>query len=422
MKIPRTIPAPIRGAIDATVKRGLISLARVRRGSLASTAFIGVTGSGAKTTTRHLIESILRSRLSGAASKASNNREGELARTILRTKNGDAFCLQELGAMAPGSLDKILDVFRPTIGVVTHVSLEHLSAYRTVEAVAQEKGKLIASLPADGVAILNADEPLVAAMAKQTTARVVSYGLSPDASVRASGVSARWPDRLSFTLQLNGESFFVQTQLCGAHWTHAALASIATALQLGLTPAEIIRALASIEPVEGRMSVHEIGGVTFIRDDWKSPAWHLPVVIQFLREARASRRILVLGHLGDDVTKPRKLYADTAREARQVCEQVVLTGRWAHHGLKARESDADSSIVAFETTRETYEFLRTFVRPGDFVLIKAASTAQHAERIVFAMESPVTCWRTHCGIMPFCNQCPLLYAPYDPLRDDTPVA
>ncbi len=421
MKIPRFIPPTLRGTLDAIAKRGMIFLACVRRGRLGSTAFIGITGSGAKTTTRHLIEAILRSRLSGVASRLSKNREGELARTILRAKKGHAFCLQEIGAIHPGSLDEMLAVFRPTIGVVTHVSLEHLSSFKTIDAVAQEKEKLIACLPAGGVAILNADDPMVAAMAKQTSARVVFYGLSATASVRAVDVSARWPDRLSFNLEFNNERFPVQTRLCGAHWIHAVLAAIATALQLGLSPAEIIRTLAIVEPVEGRMSPCEIGGVTFIRDDWKSPSWHMPAVLQFLRDARASRRVLVLGHIADDNTKPRRLYADVAREARQVCEQVVMIGRWAMHGLKARAGESDASVVAFETLREAHEYLGHFLRSGDLVMIKAASTADHAERLVFARNSPVTCWRTHCGVITFCNECPKLYAPYDPACDDTSV-
>ena len=155
---------------------------------------------------------------------------------------------------------------KPRIGVVTNIGTDHISAFGSVEAIAAEKGKLIAALPSHGIAILNADDPNVLAMRSRCAGRVITYGLAPEAMVRAENVSAAWPERLSFTVCFDGQSHTVHTQLPGAHLVHCALAAVAVGLAMGLPLTFAVQAISTVPPFPRRMSpVIRDDGVTFIR-------------------------------------------------------------------------------------------------------------------------------------------------------------
>ena len=132
-----------------------------------------------------------------------------LAGTILRVKPDDEFCVLEIAAAIRGEripLERPLTLVKPSIGVVTNIGTDHISAFGSVEAIAAEKSKLIAALPSHGIAILNADDPNVLAMRSRCAGRVITYGLAPEAMVRAENVNAAWPERLSFTVCFDGQS------------------------------------------------------------------------------------------------------------------------------------------------------------------------------------------------------------------------
>ena len=145
---------------------------------------------------------------------------------------------------------------KPRIGVVTNIGSDHISAFGSVEAIAAEKGKLIAALPSDGIAILNADDPNVLAMRSRCAGRVITYGLAPEAMVRAENVNAAWPERLSFTVCFDGQSQPVHTQLPGAHLVHCALAAVAVGLAMGVPLTVAAQAIQRVPPVP---APHESG-------------------------------------------------------------------------------------------------------------------------------------------------------------------
>jgi UDP-N-acetylmuramoyl-tripeptide--D-alanyl-D-alanine ligase len=207
--------------------------AACRRGMLKGVVFVAVTGSGGKTTAKDLIAAVLSTQFRGVKSPGQSNRIEEVPQTIFRVRRSHDFCVQELGAWGPGSLDASIDLLRPSIAVVTNIAADHRAAFRTLETTAEEKGKVIARLPPTGTAVLNADDPLVLAMRSRCRARVITFGLGPDAEVRAEGVQSVWPDRLAFTARVGAESLRVQTRLCGTHWMPSVLAALAVGLAKG---------------------------------------------------------------------------------------------------------------------------------------------------------------------------------------------
>ena len=300
---------------------------------------------------------------------------------------------------------------RPDIGVVTSIGTDHYSAFGSIDDIAREKGRLVRELPESGVAVLNADDPRVSAMRAGCRARVISYGVSAGADLRAVSVEARWPDRLSFVL-LHGESRVrVRTQLCGAQWVSAALAAAAVGVAMDVPLTDIARALAGVAPYEARMSPLVLpDGVTFIRDDWKASLHTLPPAFEFLRTARAARRVLVVGTISDYAGDASRHYSRTAKYALEVADYVVFVGSRAASALRARPADEPERLRAFGTVKSAARFFSDFLMPGDLVLLKGSNPADHLCRLAIARASGVTCWREKCGRLRFCGNCELVNA------------
>jgi aminoacyl-tRNA hydrolase len=342
---------------------------------LPRVVFIGVTGSCGKTTTKELIATVLATQLKGRRTLGNLKVSPHLDRTIVCVKPWDDYCIVEM-AIANGAVlvfDSILRVIRPQIGVVTVVGTDHLSIYRSAGAVAAQKGKLIESLPRHGTAVLNADDPLVRDMQRRTTARVITYGMTADAMLRADNVSAQWPERLSFTLRYEEQTFNVRTQLCGAHVVPGVLAALAVGLAMGIPLAKAVEAVRTVPPFELRLyPLNHPAGFTIIRDDIKAPLWSIPAALQFMKEARAPRKIIVLGTISDYAGASDAAYVSVARQALKVADHVIFVGNASAKCLKAKQDTRDETLRAFYSVEAAAQHLRGCLRSGDLVLIKGS--------------------------------------------------
>jgi UDP-N-acetylmuramoyl-tripeptide--D-alanyl-D-alanine ligase len=404
---PKTVPF---GSLWVAGKLAVLPFVRARRRRLRETTFVAVTGSAAKTTTVRLLEAVLEAR--GSVSPVAEGRSQGLkvTKAILSTRRRHRSCVYELAAYGPGTLDEILWAFEPEVGVVTTVGRAHLSEFHNQDAIAREKTKLVRSLPPAGIAILNADDPMVRAMAEETPARVILYGRASGADVRAEDVRATFPERLSFTAVAGDETARVETRLVGEHWVTSALAAIATGRALGVQLDEAAAALARVEPVPFKLSVLETpSGATILRDDYKGTACTVPAALQALASARARRKLLVLGPIvGFDPDPPELYFADLVREARRSADLVLLVGREAEYGLGARSHPGDDSVQAFPDAAAAASHLRALLEPGDLVLVKTPRLEEHLERVSLAQVRPVGCWRPWCEKLIACDECPRL--------------
>ncbi|MGH9805737.1 MAG: aminoacyl-tRNA hydrolase [Terriglobia bacterium] len=351
-------------------------LLRLYRPLLRSVVFIGVTGSCGKTTTKELIAGVLSSQFKGTKTPGTDNQPWHIALTVLRVKPGDQFCVAEIGVGKHGPqgvFEQALSLIRPQIGVVTNIGTDHISTFGTIDAIAAEKSKLIQALPERGTAVLNADDPIVLSMRARCKARVVTYGLAPEATVRAENIRAIWPERLSFTVHYQGQSQEVCTRLCGAHWVPCVLATIAVSLAMGMSLASAVRALETIQPFENRMSPEtRSDGVTFVSDDAKAPVWSIPPALEFMKQARAARKIVVIGTISDYTGNSDRAHVSVAKQALAAADKVVFVGSRASKSLKARRHPKDGALQAFNTLDAAHEYLCNTLRPGDLVLLKGA--------------------------------------------------
>jgi len=366
---------PARRFAEALAKAVLLPLGRLSSRWNSQILQVGITGSAGKTTTKDLVYSVLSTRWAGIASRGTRNRSLSVLESVACSHRGMRFCVQELGAFGPGTLDELLYVFLPDIAIVTSIGMEHYKNFRSLEAVAAEKAKLVMGLPKGGLAVLNADDPSVARMREVATCRTVLAGRNPNADLRAEEVCSNWPDPLSMVVSRGTDRFRVRTQLYGEQWVFPILAAVELGRSFGIPTPEICSGIADCPPAPGRMStLRTPDGVDWLCDDWKAPVWSFEEALKQLRQARAKRKVLVLGSFSDSPLKPRRLYARLARTGRRVAHQVCLVGQHAHHGLRARQTQNDESILAFPNATEVAVFLGSFLREEDLVLVKATAT------------------------------------------------
>lgn len=367
-----------------------MAAAALHRRRLRGVTFIAVTGSCGKTTAKELTAAALATNLPGRKSPGYGNGLGVVAGTVLRTSSADDHCVVEAAAGKPGAVERTARVLRPDIVAVTCIGQDHHSLFRTLEATAAEKRQLLRHAAPAATAVLNADDANVVAMAEGFRGRVVTFGRSPAATIRATNACSAWPDRLSFELAWDGHSVPVRTRLCGDHWLPSVLAALGVAYATGIPMEPAVGALATVEPMRRRMSPFTDRGVIYMLDDVKAPLWTMGAVLKFLSEARARRRILVVGTLSDYSRSPSRVYPSLASQALEVVEEVIFTGPKARYALRRAAPHGGSGRVrAFATAAEAREYLDTAAGTGDLILLKGSFRADRLAELVPASAIPI---------------------------------
>ncbi len=397
----------LRGVFgDRRVDSVMIACARRWRPLLRKPLFIGVTGSAGKTTTKELLLGMLGQRGGAVGNDGSYSNIDKIAEALLRLMPWHSYFVTELSGHRSGEMDENLPLVRPSIGIVTIIGDDHASAEYPREAIIREKSKLVAALPPTGTAVLNADDPAVLGMAAVCKAKVITYGISPNADLRAGDVRSVCPERLQMTLLRCGELVALHTRLCGTHWVPAVLGTVGGGLAAGMTLAECAQALASVEPFDGRMQpVTTPDGVAFLRDDFKAPWWTLDACFDFMKTAQATRKIIVFGEISDIRISREVAYSRAAIRAQETADITVFVGPWASSALKARKAGHEASLHVFSHVRDAADYLNRITREGDLVLLKGTNRQDHLQRIILARTGAVACWRDDCRVVSFCNQC-----------------
>ena len=256
-----------------------------------------------------------------------------IAETVLGTTRAHRFSVVELSATEPGCLDRPLRLVRARIGVLTLVARDHFSRFKSVEAIAAEKGKVISALPPDGIAVLNIDDPLVRTIGERCGRRVIWIGQGEGATLRLCEARSRYPAPLTLKVEYAGRTYEVATALHGTQLALSVLAALGVGLAAGVPLESAIAVLAQAPVAPGRMQIMKADdGVVFARDDWKAPLWSFHAPLEFMREAQAARKVVVIGTLSDYSVSASKLYPKIARQALEVGELVLFVGP---HALRA---------------------------------------------------------------------------------------
>jgi UDP-N-acetylmuramoyl-tripeptide--D-alanyl-D-alanine ligase len=297
-------PAAVFAGPRVEVAEPLAALAAVGAAvrARAGARVVAVTGSAGKTTTKDLLAGVLATRMRVVANPASFNNEVGLPLTLARIEPDTEAVVVEMGARGPGHIAALARLARPHVGVVLNVGESHLGMFGSREAIAKAKGELVEALPADGTAVLNADDPQVAAMADRTVAAVLRFGLGPAAAVRAEGVQLDGEGRARFRLRTPEGTAAARLPAPGEHLVAAALAAAAAAHVLGLGPDEVAAGLAGASLSPMRMQVQRrADGLTVVNDAYNANPSSVAAALKTLAALRRTggRTVAVLGEMAE---------------------------------------------------------------------------------------------------------------------------
>ena len=393
--VTRVVDAPHVLVEDIEAALARLSRAVVDRLVADGLVVVGLTGSSGKTSTKDLLAELLEVAGPTVATHGSLNNELGLPITALRADADTRFLVVEMGARGAGHIADLCAAAPPRIGVVLNVGAAHAGEFGGKEATARAKAELVQALPAaaeGGVAVLNADDPLVAAMAGQTRARVVTVGTGADAQVRAEDVWLDARGRPTYMLHPPvGDPVRVSLPLHGAHHVGNSLAAAAVALELGLTPAQVAGALGRVASASRwRMEVTDRpDGVTVVNDAYNANPDSVRAALEAVAAMAGGRRTwAVLGEM-------RELGAASAAEHQRVgrlarwlgVDRRVVVGdgaRAMHVGALAEGALEGEESVVVADVPAAVGLLAPALRPGDVVLVKA-SRADGLERVAAAL-------------------------------------
>ncbi|MGD9954959.1 MAG: UDP-N-acetylmuramoyl-tripeptide--D-alanyl-D-alanine ligase [Candidatus Nanopelagicales bacterium] len=384
--------------VDDDTVAALGRLARSVLDRMPGLVVVGITGSSGKTSTKDLMAQVVSELGPVVAPQGSFNTEVGLPLTALQVDDGTRVLVAEMGARGLGHIAYLCTIAPPRIGVVLNVGSAHVGEFGSRENIARTKGELVESVPpADrgGVAVLNADDPLVAGMALRTSGRVVRYGRSADADVRAEDEVLDDEGRARFTLVAAGVRAPVSLQLHGAHHVLNALAVAATALELGIPVDVVARRLSgAVAASRWRMEVSTTAaGVTIVNDAYNAnpesvlAALDALVSMSAATPTRPARRTwAVLGEMRELGELAEQSHREVGRAAAERgIDHVVAVGTGASGVATGAEGVGGATVVsAVADVQEAVELVAGGVAPGDVVLVKA-SRAAGLERLALAL-------------------------------------
>ena len=380
-----------KGAVGAVVDREVEGAAVLRVDDslmalqkLASSArrewggdVVGVTGSAGKTTTKDVIAEMLSEGFKTSKTEGNLNNHVGLPLSLLRMDDQARVAVLEMGMNHADEIRALAEIAKPNVGVVTNVGWAHMESFDSIEGIAAAKRELIESLPPSGTAVLNADDARVAAFATAHPGKVVTFGESEKATVRAEDVKFT-EDGLTFRV---GATRF-ESPLTGRHSVSNLLAGIAVAGIYGITPDRLTDRVRNVQPGKMRGERFQHRGILVFNDCYNSNPDAARAMLTVLRDTPARRRIAVLGEMLELGRWAEPLHRDVGNYAAE-CGIDVLVGLRgaAFYMLDAAKRSglrADAAFF-FDDPVPAGQLVRSLAQPGDAVLFKG-SRGVHVER------------------------------------------
>lgn len=372
--------ADVPTVLVGDVQEAFAALARGVADRAENLSIVGITGSSGKTSTKDLLAAVLSPHGPTVAPVGSYNSEVGVPLTVCRVEAQTRHLVAEMGADGVGHIAYLCRIAPPRIGVVLNVGQAHLGSFGSIEAIAQTKGELVEALPEHGLAVLNADDPLVAAMASRARCRVQTVGTAADADLRAEDIRLDDLGRPTFiahtpagvaTVRLGG--------LLGQHHVGNALAAVAVALELGISLDQAVRDLERARPVSRwRMELFELpDGVTLVNDAYNANPDSMRAALSALQRIGAGgrRTWAVLGAMRElGPTSPAEHTALGRAAVEAGINRILAVGDGAEGIYEgALSAGADSAAVAWLPDTDAAQTLLAAERTaGDVILLKSS--------------------------------------------------
>jgi UDP-N-acetylmuramoyl-tripeptide--D-alanyl-D-alanine ligase len=336
-----------------------------------------------------------------------------LAHSLLYVMPWERRYVFELGMELRGEIRQYAWMLKPDVAIITGIGCEHHRAIGTLEDIRYEKLQAIQRMAPGNVAVLNGDDPAVRWMAPQTRARVLFYGFGEENQVRASDFHSDGPQGSRFLLHVDGATHKVSTRLLGRHMSYAVLAALAAAYAEDIDLKQAIERVSRVAPTHQRMEpVWLPNGACLICDDYKAALETMEPAVRFLGELHATRRIVVIGDMGDFPGKWRPTYRQMGALIAENADMMLIIGlnnQAYASGAAAAGMPRANIIKCRGNVRIAFEWLRDNLHENDVVLIKGRFK-QRLDRIAMALQGRrVGCWVENCPCQFLtCQECPML--------------
>jgi UDP-N-acetylmuramoyl-tripeptide--D-alanyl-D-alanine ligase len=334
---------------------------------------IGITGSVGKSTTKEMVAEVLSRRYPTLKNEGNYNNEIGLPMTVLNLTEGHQRAVLEMGFYVPGEIKFLCDLAQPSIGVVTNIGTVHAERAGSQDMIAKGKAELVESLPQDGFAILNYDDPLVRAMAEQTSAQVVFYGLDEEADLWADDVEGLGLDGIRFKLHYRDEIIYLRVPMLGQHSVHTALRAAAVGLVDGLGWQEIVSGLRFGHMQLRLVAIRTPNGALILDDTYNASPQSTLAALNLLNEMEG-RKVAVLGDMLELGPYERQGHEMVGIRAAEVADVLITIGSRARTiAGKAREAGfPKEKIMEVEDAQSAVAVMRDNLTKDDVVLLKGS--------------------------------------------------
>ena len=351
---------------------------------------IAITGSNGKTTTKEMVAHVVAQRWRTLKTEGNLNNRIGVPQTLFHLAPRHQAAIIEMGVDQQGQTTRLCEIARPTMGVITNIGPDHLEFFGSMEGSAQAKAELLDHLPSDGAVVLNADDEYFEYLASRAQCRVVAFGRSPRADVRAVNVRTDEKGGTSFGLVLPGKSRQPEVRIRAQGWHNVsnALAAAAIGLLLGLPGTVIAEGLAKFRPAAMRSQISTSHGVQVINDCYNANPASMKAAIELLAElGRGKRSIAVLGDMLELGAGSKQMHHEVgAFVAGKSIDQLLacgFLGRELAEGAR-RAGMPTNRVIELPDAAAAGTHLTSMVRYGDVVLVKA-SRGMRMEQVVDAL-------------------------------------
>ena len=342
---------------------------------------IAVTGSSGKTTTKNMMASVLGERYRVFKTPGNLNSQLGVSESLFSLQKDHGAAVLELGMNRAGELNRLARMTRPSVGVITNVGPAHIEFFDSIEGIARAKGELLDHLPADGHAVLNADDRLVMKQAGRTSAQVITFGRGAGAGVRL----ARSRTELSGSTFALSDGAAFRINLMGEHQVMNAVAAVAVGRLFGIDDKRIARALQRVEPTPMRMEYRQMGSVHLIDDTYNANPASMKAALDALAST-GGRKLVVLGDMLELGEMGKAAHREIGKRAADVAERIITVGTLAR-GIAEAAMDQGmpaSRVVSCSSNDEAAAEVLAGISDGDVVLVKG-SRGMGMEAIVESM-------------------------------------
>lgn len=359
------------GQIDPVIA-ALGAIAAHERAQLHDLNVIGITGSSGKTSTKDLIGQVLSAAAATYCPAGSPNNELGLPLTILNAPHATKNLVLEMGMRGLGHIQYLCEIAKPTIAVVTNVGTAHIGEVGSQLGIANAKAELVESLPADGIAILNADDNYVSAMAQRTSARKFTFGIQNPADVQAVDIDIAEDGTTSFLVKANDEEIKLTLPLIGIHNVSNSLAAIAVGLQVGMSLSQCAAALAKAElKSKWRMERTDLArGIVLINDAYNANPESMKAAITALASFKSGEQTwLVAGGMHELGKNEHEMHLEIGQFARVAgIKNVIVIGQLA----KPIADGFGQSAVWVPDQNVAADYIEKNISDNSVVLVKAS--------------------------------------------------